>query len=373
MLDVWDNDEDPNYRVSLAGLSFVVFAYQRGAKTQRLLQHLHRFATDYFVLIFDNGPSPIMSNLQPLAGQVVHYEYARNGFIEQHLRAASMVKSKYAMLIDDDAVPAVHGIATAINTLDNNLNVLSVHGSTAFFSEGTLIDKAFLLRQYAEDVSRLEPSARARLKHLYLGFYSRYWNSILRSEIFTRAIELVAASRARFSSPDVPEIVLETFVAVKGKTVDVGCITLWKDSELPTVITTLRPNAPSPFDFWRSRRHRRSRKLFFQWYAQAIELSSQEVADLQRYLRRYALSFSNSVFTIDFIAVTRRIKLELLRLTRFMSVSRNRQLANQRYQECQTQRELITLLSAIDWADLRKLDITIGGLSPFPDECAVGL
>jgi len=344
-------------RISLKALTFVVFAYDRGEKTLRLLKHLDRLACDYQVLIFDNGHEPILEQLKGSGTLFSHYEYKAGDFVKQHYRAAELVNSDYVMLLDDDCIPAVNGIGAALSHLQQSPTYCAVHGSTGLFCGHDLVRIDLLSREMFEDVSRLETNPIDRMWHLYNNFYSRYWNAVRPTSDFQRVICGVAEARGHSPCPDIPEVVLETYTVLQGRTKDIGAVTLWKDMELPTVITKLNPSAPSPFDFWRTKRYKSARDYFFRWYGQYFGYSDIIIQQLRSSLHDYSLSFSNSIFTTDMQALLRRIRIESARLLRssLLAIESSHQ----------HQKDLMAILEASYdsvRSDLKDLSVTLGGL-----------
>jgi hypothetical protein len=266
------------------------------------------------------------------------------------------------MLVDDDSLPAVHAISKALSELKRAPTFSAIHGSTGFFHGNDIVSVPWISQQMREDVSRFESDAAERLSRLYINFYSRYWNAIRCTNDFRRVIRAVAEARSAFNCPDVPEIVLETFTVLQGKTQDIGCVTLWKDSELPTVVTTLNPTAPSPYDFWRTRRFKMARKSFYSWFASTFDCPEQIVKELESGLRTYSLSFSNSIFTTDLRAIIRRIPREIARIFH-SSVLRNQLERRNRRAEL----ELLDLLKSPDFLDLASLSVTLRGINRPPE------
>jgi len=345
-------------RTSLKALTFVVFAYDRGGKTSRLLRHLDRVACDYQVLIFDNGRQPISEHLRISGAPFTHYEYKSGDFVAQHYRAAEFVNTEYVMLLDDDSLPAVNGVAIALSQLQQSPTYCAVHGSTGFFHDHDIAYLNFLKHQVLEDVSRLEIDPIERMQNLYRRYYSRYWNAVRLTSDFQRLICGVAEVRGLGTFPDLAEIVLESHTALQGRTKDIGVVTLWKDTESPTIATTQNPNQPSPCDFWRTNQYASARDSFFGWYGKYFGHSDIVLRQLRLSLYDYSLPYcKHNWFLTQTQAVFLRFKGVAVQILRsYQSTIESSD---------QSQKNPLSVLQAFSasaGSDLENLSITLGGL-----------
>ena len=285
-------------RVDLSGLGFVVFARDRPRHTSELIAYLAQGARGFVVDVFDNGEVPLDLRLGPELMASVHHSYSMGGFVSQHGEAAREVDTEFVMLLDDDSLPAVHGIAVAISALRCDAELQAAHGTVGTYSTLGPVRLHETVSSNEEDVSALSSDREERLMNQFDRPYQhRYWYAVHRRQRFSDIFTALKVVKVVDSWHSTTELVLEAMTVWDGPAIDIGQVTCWDNVENASHYKEWSSYAISPADYWLKLRYWRARNTTFFALQQVCGWRHHERRLFARAVRTYARQYRIPVRT----------------------------------------------------------------------------
>lgn len=215
----------------LKKITIVVFTRSRPAYARRQAEFWEGRGPT--VLILDNGLEAWSDNILTGLSDNVHYLHDAGGYYRQLRQSGELVKTEYAILIDDDNFLIDEGLEACIRELESHSDLIAVSGKMCSFRfwRGRVIlhapDSQYLKFRHNS------PDTEDRVSRKFNPYGVTGWYAVQRREVFRLIMPMVADVSEETACAYTCEIGVEMGLAILGPTTNIPDLTVLRSHENP--------------------------------------------------------------------------------------------------------------------------------------------
>ncbi|MDE0973552.1 MAG: TIGR00180 family glycosyltransferase [Candidatus Nanopelagicales bacterium] len=231
LIDSCNRQSDACSYSLLKKITIVVFTRSRPAYARRQAEFWEGRGPT--VLILDNGLEAWSDNILTGLSDDVHYLHDAGGYYRQLRQSGELVKTEYAILIDDDNFLIDEGLEACIRELESHSDLIAVSGKMCSFRfwKGRVIlhapDSQYLKFRHNS------PDIEDRVSRKFNPYGVTGWYAVQRREVFRLIMTMVADVSEETACAYACEIGLEMGLAVLGPTTNIPNLTVLRSQENP--------------------------------------------------------------------------------------------------------------------------------------------